>query len=66
MSVLQCPIDLTPAPQRRNKTPKRRLKAKLRDDRRRATRSNETWRLQSQPRQSRKNLPAVQRQGAEQ
>jgi len=27
----------------RNKTPKRRVKAKLRDDRRPATRSNETW-----------------------
>ena len=29
--------------QLRNKTPKRRVKAKLRDDRRPATRSNETW-----------------------
>jgi putative transposase len=29
--------------QLRNKTPKRRVKAKLRDDRRLATRSNETW-----------------------
>ena len=29
--------------QLRNKTPKRRVKAKLRDDRRQATRSNETW-----------------------
>jgi putative transposase len=29
--------------QMRNKTPKRRVKAKLRDDRRPATRSNETW-----------------------
>ncbi|MFK4492320.1 transposase InsO family protein [Bradyrhizobium sp. USDA 336] len=27
----------------RNKTPKRRVKAKLRDDRKPATRSNETW-----------------------
>ena len=27
----------------RNKVPKRRVKAKLRDDRRSATRSNETW-----------------------
>ena len=29
--------------QLRNKTPKRRVKAKLRDERRPATRSNETW-----------------------
>ena len=29
--------------QLRNKTPKRRVRAKLRDDRRPATRSNETW-----------------------
>src|SRR6201996_9356496 len=29
--------------QLRNKTPKRRVKAKLRDDRRPATHSNETW-----------------------
>ena len=29
--------------QLRNKTPKRRVKAKLRDDRRKATRPNETW-----------------------
>jgi putative transposase len=29
--------------QLRNKTPKRRVKAKLRDDRRAATRSSETW-----------------------
>jgi putative transposase len=29
--------------QLRNKTPKRRVKAKLRDDRRPATRSNEVW-----------------------
>jgi putative transposase len=29
--------------QLRNKTPKRRVKAKLRDDRRNATRPNETW-----------------------
>jgi putative transposase len=29
--------------QLRNKTPKRRVKAKLRDDRKPATRSNETW-----------------------
>ena len=29
--------------QLRNKTPKRRVKAKLRDDRRPATRPNETW-----------------------
>jgi putative transposase len=29
--------------QLRNKAPKRRVKAKLRDDRRPATRSNETW-----------------------
>jgi putative transposase len=29
--------------QLRNKTPKRRVKAKLREDRRPATRSNETW-----------------------
>jgi putative transposase len=29
--------------QLRNKTPKRRVKAKLRDDRRPATRANETW-----------------------
>ncbi len=29
--------------QLRNKTPKRRVKAKLRDDRRDATRPNETW-----------------------
>ena len=29
--------------QLRNKTPKRRAKAKLRDDRRDATRPNETW-----------------------
>jgi putative transposase len=29
--------------QLRNKTPKRRVKAKLRNDRRPATRSNETW-----------------------
>ena len=29
--------------QLRNKTPKRRVKAKLRDDRRPATRTNETW-----------------------
>ena len=27
----------------RNKTPKRRVKAKLRDDRKAATRPNETW-----------------------
>jgi putative transposase len=33
--------------QLRNKTPKRRVKAKLRDDRRPATRSNETWRWTS-------------------
>ena len=31
--------------QLRNKTPKRRVKAKLREDRRPATRSNETWRM---------------------
>jgi len=29
--------------QLRNKTPKRRVKAKLREDRRPATRSNEAW-----------------------
>src|SRR5215831_20323242 len=40
--------------QLRNKPPKRRVKAKLREDRRSATQPNETWAMDLRPRGSRR------------